>query len=230
MTETTMSEYELQRLRNIERNHARLRQLGLLSTLEKENEKSANHENATNNHSKNNDENHSNDNSSKHKKRACKSKSTLSGNDHEAKVPQRKSRRIQGLKPTNAPENARTMMDSSCQLLLDDDSGTQRIPEERPTRCWPRVLGELAAATEQTNPTATYDHCRRRVQTMTEPALANRIRVIERAAGKHAVVKMAIFQDCLQDAGLLDLAQAAAEALQRLQTLQPPPPPPPPRR
>lgn len=73
------------------------------------------------------------------------------------------------------------------------------------------------------NPTATYEHCLMRVKTMTEKGLANRIRAIERAAGKHCVVKMAIFKSCLQDENMWDLAGEAADALERLKGMLPPP-------
>ena len=57
---------------------------------------------------------------------------------------------------------------------------------------------------------------------MTDKGLANRIKAIERAAGKHCVIKMAIFQSCLQHEGMLDLAEASSEALERLKGLLPP--------
>jgi len=62
-----------------------------------------------------------------------------------------------------------------------------------------------------------------RVRTMTEKGLANRIKTIERAAGKHCVVKMAIFKSCLQDENMWDLAGDAADALERLKGMLPPP-------
>jgi hypothetical protein len=79
---------------------------------------------------------------------------------------------------------------------------------------------EKKAAKE--NPTATYAHCLHRVRTMTEKALYNRVRAIERAAGKHCVIKMAIFKSCLQDEGMWGLAEAASEALERLKAVEPP--------
>ena len=51
---------------------------------------------------------------------------------------------------------------------------------------------------------------------MTEKALINRVKAIERACGQHCVVKMAIFKSCLQDKGLWELAELAAAALERL--------------
>ena len=81
------------------------------------------------------------------------------------------------------------------------------------------IYGADAAAKK--NPTATYDHCLMRVRTMTDKALANRVKSIERAAGKHCVVKMAIFKSCLQDQGLWELAELASESLERLKELKP---------
>ena len=59
---------------------------------------------------------------------------------------------------------------------------------------------------------------------MSEKALANRVRAIERAIGKHCVIKMAIFKSCLQDEGMWDLAMLATDALERLKSLEPLPP------
>ena len=73
------------------------------------------------------------------------------------------------------------------------------------------------------NPTASYQHCLMRVRTMSEKALTNRIRAIERTAGKHCVVKMAIFKSTLQDEDLWDLAGQASDALERLKGLLPAP-------
>ena len=66
------------------------------------------------------------------------------------------------------------------------------------------------------NHTASYEHCAMRVRTMTEKALINRVKAIERACGQHCVIKMAIFKSCLQDKGLWELAELAAAALERL--------------
>jgi len=73
------------------------------------------------------------------------------------------------------------------------------------------------------NPTATYEHCLMRVRSMTEKGLMNRVRAIERASGKHCVVKMAIFKSCLQDENEWELATLASESLERLKGLLPPP-------
>jgi hypothetical protein len=86
-----------------------------------------------------------------------------------------------------------------------------------------KVMEEGAEKAAKENPTATYEHCSMRVRTMTDKALLTRIKVIERAAGKHCVVKMAIFKSCLQDEGKWEIAEKASEALERLKGLQAPP-------
>ena len=73
------------------------------------------------------------------------------------------------------------------------------------------------------NPTATYEHCLMRVRTMSDKGLRNRVKAIERAAGKHCVVKMALFKSCLQDEDMWDIAELATQALERLKALQAPP-------
>ena len=57
---------------------------------------------------------------------------------------------------------------------------------------------------------------------MTEKGLKIRVKAIERAAGKHSVIKMAIFKSCLQDHGLWELADLASVALERLKALKAP--------
>ena len=53
--------------------------------------------------------------------------------------------------------------------------------------------------------------------------ISSKVRAIERAAGKHCVVKMAIFKSCLQDENMWELAQLASKSLERLKALLPPP-------
>jgi hypothetical protein len=54
------------------------------------------------------------------------------------------------------------------------------------------------------------------VRTMTDAALATRVKVIEKARGRHCVRKLAVFAAVLRDEGKLELAVAADEALARL--------------
>jgi hypothetical protein len=55
-----------------------------------------------------------------------------------------------------------------------------------------------------------------RVRTMSDSGLANRIKAIERAKGKHAVVKMRLFARVLFLEGNESLADDATAALRRL--------------
>ena len=64
--------------------------------------------------------------------------------------------------------------------------------------------------------TASYQHTLMRVRTMDEAGLARRIKAIERAKGKHAVVKMRLFARVLFLEGYEALADDAAESLERL--------------
>lgn len=64
--------------------------------------------------------------------------------------------------------------------------------------------------------TASYKHTLMRVRTMSEARLITRIKVIERAAGQHAVVKMRLFARVLCLEGYDDIAASATEALSRL--------------
>jgi len=119
--------------------------------------------------------------------------------------------------------------------LLELPSTKEEIEKEREERVVECREARLRAATEvaeagadkaaMENPTASYKHCLMRVRSMSEKALANRVKAIERSAGKHCVVKMAIFKSTLQDEGLWDIAELAADALERLKALLPAPPP-----
>ena len=64
--------------------------------------------------------------------------------------------------------------------------------------------------------TASYQHTLMRVRTMSEPALGNRVKAIERAKGKHAVVKMKLFARVLFLEGHEELSTTATESLERL--------------
>ena len=64
--------------------------------------------------------------------------------------------------------------------------------------------------------TASYAHTLMRVRTMNEAALARRATVIERACGRHAVIKMRLFARVLCLEGYDELAEEATAALARL--------------
>mmetsp|Transcript_31971 Transcript_31971/g.46862 ORF Transcript_31971/g.46862 Transcript_31971/m.46862 type:complete len:234 (+) Transcript_31971:161-862(+) len=198
-----MSEYERLRARNIERNNARLRSLGLLSARE---------------------EIDSNATAWRKIEVAAAPYKKRKKRDDTSTEPARKSLRLQGIRVPG--EEKEDMLESK----EERQERVQKQREEIVKECRETRLREAKAVADagaekaaKENPTATYEHCLMRVRTMTEKGLVNRVRVIERAAGKHCVVKMAIFKSCLQDEGMWELAQVAADALERLKGLQAPP-------
>jgi len=64
--------------------------------------------------------------------------------------------------------------------------------------------------------TASYAHTLMRVRTLSEQALSNRIKAIERSKGKYAVVKMRLFAQVLALDGFDCLTRDATDALVRL--------------
>jgi hypothetical protein len=224
-----LSEYEAARARNIERNNARLRSLGLISIRE---EKISNDmawgrryvdeakQNSSDDESSYSDEEYCLDNQhSSTKKRNKKAQSK-----EPPREGTRKSRRLMNLPSVNI----------SATITGEDPTEIrERIRQERLAmveecrEARQRAAIEVAKAGVQLagkqNPTATYEHCLIRVRSMTEKGLINRVRAIERAAGKHCVIKMAIFKSCLQDEDMWELAQLASDALERLKGLLPPP-------
>eukprot|EP00286_Rhodomonas_abbreviata_P022890 CAMPEP_0181315024 /NCGR_PEP_ID=MMETSP1101-20121128/15142_1 /TAXON_ID=46948 /ORGANISM="Rhodomonas abbreviata, Strain Caron Lab Isolate" /LENGTH=217 /DNA_ID=CAMNT_0023422179 /DNA_START=69 /DNA_END=722 /DNA_ORIENTATION=- len=64
--------------------------------------------------------------------------------------------------------------------------------------------------------TASYQHTLKRVMTMSEDALERRMRAIERACGKFAVIKMRLFARVLCLEGYEELSYQATESLNRL--------------
>lgn len=133
----------------------------------------------------------------------------------------RKSRRLRG--ETAEPSTGLEGLPFSESPLSVEEEREERVRECREVRL--RAANAVAAcggeAAARKNPTATYEHCLMRVTTMTEKGLVNRVKAIERAAGKHCVVKMAIFKSCLQDEGMWELAEEASNALERLKALKP---------
>ena len=222
---TKLSEYEEARARNIEKNNARLRSLGLISALE---EKKSNdmawgrqpiYESEEDDDDDSSDEEYSEEGTSK-KKRKKRSKTPSTPREGS-----RKSRRLLGL-----TSDGHTLDDHKDESAEQRKERIQKEREELVTECREarlRAANEVAKAGHQLagtkNPTATYEHCLMRVRTMNEKGLMNRVKAIERAAGKHCVVKMAIFKSCLQDENMWELASLAGEALERLKALLPPP-------
>jgi len=196
-----LSDYERARAINIEKNNARLRALGLIS---------ANEERKSNASAWGLEEKSSNI------KRKPSSRPPSEGC--------RKSRRLLKLS-SEISENVVTGGNEEERQEGIEKEREAIVKECREARQRAAMevarLGVESAARE--NPTATYEHCLMRIRSMTKKGLINRVRSIERAAGKHCVIKMAIFKSCLQDENMWELAKLASEALERLKGLQSPP-------
>lgn len=223
-TQEALSDYEALRARNIERNNARLRALGLISAKEEKcsNKLAWKKISTVSIGDKENTKSHVVRVQRKRKAGDNNANSSVSRTSSGSGSGSRKSMRLQGIGPDTAGQDT----------LPDEEPKPQSVSEEREARVKEcreirlrralEVSEEGAEKAAMENPTATYDHCLMRVRTMTENGLANRVKAIERATGKHCVVKMAIFKSCLQDEGLWDLAELAASALERLKALKPP--------
>ena len=247
----SLSDYERARAINIERNNARLRELGLITAREERESndlawKRSSLSSFTRKEKDDNNDGKEEGTSKKMRKRTP--------NKQPPTEPTRKSRRVQGQDPEGTPVLER-------RRQVDDDGTLEEMRQQQVQEC--RRARQLAALrysqltdaekkAAKENPTATYEHCLKRVRTMTEKALYNRVKAIERATGKHCVIKMvssnaslrhfvcaaaysshdhlgsfrdewqAIFKSCLQDEGMWELASAASEALERLKALKPP--------
>jgi hypothetical protein len=253
-----LCEYEIIRAKNIERNNARLVELGLLSVQE------ANESNAsawkkkqkqrrqpitlqtttkttvetedttipTSNYTETATTDIDGINNNTNKKQKKKRPLHEAPINNNIQIGSRKSLRLQGIAIPLENENnnieGNDFERQNNNTLLLKNQREQRRKECHEVR--QRIALEYATNssnnnTNNSNPTATYEHCLYRIRTMSYKALENRIRIIERAAGKHSIIKMAITASCLKDAELWDLATLATLALERLKALQPPPPP-----
>eukprot|EP00980_Cylindrotheca_fusiformis_P013791 scaffold3557_cov54-Cylindrotheca_fusiformis.AAC.1 len=200
-----LSEYEKLRERNIQRNNARLKALGLLSPH--------------NHHSNEENENErkSNKPSQKHKRRRRRPLSTSNDNDgsgNTAVASGRKSLRLQGKEPTNA---------AGIKLLHWKEESPDEQPRRKPSKqTRPKKTdddkenSQVSFSSSLDEEATIYQHTLMRIQSMTEKALKRRIQVIERAAGKQCFIKMKMFQQCLQDNEMWELADLAKNALERL--------------
>ena len=227
------SEYEKERINRIIRNNAKLKSLGLISGFEEErSNRAARGEKLPSSTAGSNTKIKKPKDGKKRKK--------------EVKVDTRKSRRLQGLdtevkgiigevdKVELSKEDfirMRNEEDDYEGLTQEDILKQEALTRERNQRvrecaemrqkavtALAEACGSFDAAAKK-NPTATYDHALMRIRSMTHKGLANRIRAIERALGRHSIIKMAIFKSALQDEGLWDLAGQADEALERLKGL-----------
>lgn len=211
-----LSDYEKIRATNIERNNARLRALGLISVREEEESNVLAWKRQLPPSSIGKNLASSIGDIKKRKRESATGIATSS----------RKSLRLQGKQPDGkeviADDNDNTSSSSS-SIEAERKARVQECREVRmklALRFASQTDAEKKAAKE--NPSASYEHCTMRIRTMTDKALANRVKAIERAAGKHSVIKMAIFKSCLQDFGKWDLAYLANQALERLKALKAP--------
>lgn len=188
--QSCLSDYERMRASNIERNNARLRELGLITVREEQQSNDlAWKRRLFSSSSENNDGNDDDGRGEVSKKKRKRTNTRQTSADSETT---RKSLRVQGKDPEGTP-----VLDREVD---EDDGGTlEEIRQQQVVEC--REARQLAALrysqltdaekrAAKENPTATYEHCLKRVRTMTEKALYNRVRAIERATGKHCVVKM----------------------------------------
>jgi len=236
-TETMLSDYERSRAINIERNNDRLRMLGLISVAEETASNNAAWKRPVvvqakvavdnnNNNNNNDDDEYTESPSPGSAKKSRKRRKTNDKNESTTvpSLPSRQSSRLQGLQP-NGRLSVRSSITVHNNAISKQQDRLERVRKCREARLRAAVcMAQLGAAqAAANNPTATYEHCLMRVRTMSAAQLTRRVAVIERAAGKHCVVKMAIFKSCLQDEGQWELAVTATAALERLKALQPPP-------
>lgn len=241
-----LSDYEVRRLQTIRRNNATLRQLGLISILEEAQSNATaagivfrtttNEQNDGSNSSSSDydDDADADSDESKYatdktrntntkRKRKRKRKRKQQQQQQQPREASRKSRRLQGLTSSGGESLPKESRSHSRQDLLQERRA--RVQECREVRLKAAKalaeMGDGAKKAAKENPTATYEHCLMRVRSMSDKGLRNRIKAIERAAGKHCVVKMAIFKSCLQDENQWELAVLANAALERLKELKP---------
>jgi hypothetical protein len=100
-----------------------------------------------------------------------------------------------------------------------DDPEAREAQEEfdRARRAkYERLMERHAQSGLKLPPNATYAHTVHRVLSMSEKALSTRIKVIERAQGQYAVLKMRMFAEVLLLEGYEELSALAEDALDRL--------------
>ena len=123
----------------------------------------------------------------------------------------RRSKRVQGLGPDGLPVPVSPAAPS--HEFDEEEDDAERRMQLKIARL--KALHEENKTTYK-NQTATYEHTWMRVRTMSDQALARRIKVIENALGQHCVVKMRMFAEVLVLAEKFELAKQAEESLNRL--------------
>ncbi|KAL7539546.1 hypothetical protein ACHAXR_010806 [Thalassiosira sp. AJA248-18] len=219
--EPALSEYEQARARNIERNNARLRSLGLISVAE---ERSSNDMAwgrqilSIKDDDLDDEEDPSSDEEYSEGKVSSKKKKKRSRSALPPREGSRKSRRLMNLPSVYASgdivddhESTGTAAERKERIKKEREALVEECRESRQRAAIEVANAGLEMAGTK-NPTATYEHC------------------LMRGTCQHillwlllCVVKMAIFKSCLQDENMWELAGLASEALERLKALLPPP-------
>ena len=202
------TQYEAERDARVARNRAMMQSLGIhtndILTHSRQNERTSASKRATG--------------ASDSKKRKTSSAASVSTSN----APARRSRRLKAA--PSSSKRARGAGDDDDnddggdyggedEVELDDEE-TRRLHDVAAAAYARRHAGKQERASIVG--TASYQHTLMRVRTMDESALGRRIDAIERAKGKHAVIKMRLFARVLFLEGLEVLAGDAAEALERL--------------
>ena len=186
-----LSDYEKQRLENIARNQKVLEALGLVRS---------------------DAELHDQLRSSKEKPKAGKRQKTAddpaSAESFRAAV--RRSQRLAGVPADLGDSGPDSSPMASLPAGTADHAGARAEYDQWTQRWCSKQKGTTVVGT------ASYEHTLMRVMTMSESALANRIKAIERACGQHAVAKMKLFATILALEGYVELAEDASAAYERL--------------
>ena len=202
------TQYEAERDARVARNRAMMQSLGIhtndILTHSRQNERTSASKRATG--------------ASDSKKRKTSSAASVSTSN----APARRSRRLKAAPSSSKRASGAGDDDDNDdggdyggedEVELDDEE-TRRLHDVAAAAYARRHAGKQERASIVG--TASYQHTLMRVRTMDESALGRRIDAIERAKGKHAVIKMRLFARVLFLEGLEVLAGDAAEALERL--------------
>lgn len=126
----------------------------------------------------------------------------------------RRSQRLAGL-PADDADGTPVICSSSAPQSSRPSSSAAHDEARAEYEGWTQRWSQKQAGATLVG-TASYAHTLMRVMTMTETALANRIKAIERACGQHAVAKQKLFATILALEGYIDLAEEASSAYERL--------------
>eukprot|EP00501_MAST-03F_sp_TOSAG23-6_P001116 GSMAST32.ASY1.ANO1.1159.1 assembled CDS len=132
------------------------------------------------------------------------------------KQPSRRSNRLKNVPAdlTGLSEDLTKQLNATSFDPVDD----ARRERHRQAK-YAKLMEKHAACGLKLPPAATYSHTVHRVLSMSQKALRTRIRVIERAQGQYACLKMRMFAEVLLLEEYPDLAKEAVEALDRLLVL-----------